>query len=576
MLCNFGPPSLLIFSKHVPEIIYFSHIPILLVSLIVGIYLYSRNTSSLICKLILLIASVFSLWIFLDLVFWSTNTPKIIMFVWSIQILIEPMVHLLCLLLFHISVFKKPASNNLTVFLLLLYLPLVIITPTSYMIDYFAIDKCLSNETIYSYYSYIIELIYTLLIVVYSIISFKSSGRLVTINELILLSTGMIIFLVTFSWGAVVGSITDNWLVAQFGLLGMPVFFLILLYSIRKYKTIDLRILISEIIIISILIMNGSLLAIQDMRIGHPLMIATLCLTTLMSVVSLKITSRESKHLSQISSLATSLKDLNANLESRVTAQTAEIKKSYELERNAHRELIKLSETKDRFISIAQHNLRIPITSIRNKIDRIIRNIDRNDEESARLLRDTKESLNNLNEIADDFKSISRINKENNFLNLKTVSLLPVIQNILMELAVEIDKLKLDITYHTDTNSWPDIRVDRNKLKDALMVVIENAIKYNKQSGYIDISTTLKDRVLNIKIKNSGIGLTTSEKNNIETQSFYRSDRAKLTNPVGMGIGLNLAKSTIEAHHGKLEISSDGENLGATVEISIPVDFLGK
>ena len=180
------------------------------------------------------------------------------MFVWSIQILIEPMVHLLCFLLFHISVFKKPASSNLIILLLLIYLPLVIITPTSYMIDYFVIDKCLSNETIYSYYSYIIELVYTLLIVVYSIISFKSSRRLVTINELILLSTGMIIFLVTFSWGAVVGSITDNWLVAQFGLLGMPVFFLILLYSIRKYKTIDLRILISEIIIISILIITSS------------------------------------------------------------------------------------------------------------------------------------------------------------------------------------------------------------------------------------------------------------------------------------------------------------------------------
>lgn len=558
----------------VPSLVYYSHSLLIILCIVTIITFYKRKSEQNI--LIVTLFSSIVLRLSFSLINWISNIPEVTMLSWSLTILSEVMIYVYSINLISLNSDRELGSHRHKLLVFILALPLIILLPTKLTLLGFNYSNCSSVEgPIATYYVYLIEILF-IIYSIYLIIKSTCVNRLNLFTHKSLVSHSTLIFMVILSLGNMYGSLTKNWIFGDIGLIGIPILITALIYSAIKYRYLDVNFDARNILIVIVWTLLAALFTIGNLDLLHMVILITLLIIVSLSVVIFSITSRESKHLSQISSLASSLKDLNDNLESKVTAQTAEIKKSYELERNAHRELIKLSETKDRFISIAQHNLRIPITNIRNKIDRIIENVDRNDGESARLLRDTKESLNNLNEIADDFKSISRINKENNFLNIETVSLLPVIKNILLELAVEIGKLKLDITYPTDTNSWPDIRVDRNKIKDALIVVIENAIKYNRPSGYINISTTLKDRVLNIKIKNTGIGLTTSEKNNIETQSFYRSDRAKLTNPVGMGIGLNLAKSTIESHHGKLEISSDGENLGATVEISIPVDFLEK
>jgi signal transduction histidine kinase len=281
----------------------------------------------------------------------------------------------------------------------------------------------------------------------------------------------------------------------------------------------------------------------------------------------MRIAKNEDILLREKSVLAASLSELNSKLEEKVASQTGEIKRSYW-------DLKKLSEAKDVFVSIAQHNLRIPITNIGNKIDIVLSSTT--DIKSRNQLLESKDSLLYLASIADEFKSISRIKPGSQILNLGTTSILSTLENILSELNSSIVELKLTVTYPKDIAMWPEVNIDLSKFKDALVVIIENAVKYNMLGGYIRIYNDITENCFKVTIENSGLGITSEEMSNICNQTFYRSDRVKNINPIGMGIGMSLAKSVIEAHHGSLVIESGGENMGAKVILSIPIDFLSK
>ncbi|MFA6295141.1 MAG: ATP-binding protein [Candidatus Paceibacterota bacterium] len=129
--------------------------------------------------------------------------------------------------------------------------------------------------------------------------------------------------------------------------------------------------------------------------------------------------------------------------------------------------------------------------------------------------------------------------------------------------------------------------IDASKIREALLIVIENAIKYNNPEGTINITTNIintknpedikstenKEKVLEIIIENTGVGIASKDKDNIFKHLFYRTDKAKTANPTGMGIGLSVARAIVRAHHGELTIESEGENMGAKITIKLPSDL---
>jgi signal transduction histidine kinase len=134
----------------------------------------------------------------------------------------------------------------------------------------------------------------------------------------------------------------------------------------------------------------------------------------------------------------------------------------------------------------------------------------------------------------------------------------------------------IEVTYPSHTSDWPELKIDANRIKEVFMVILENAVRYNFKNGKINIETKTTGDNFEMKIFNTGIGLTLDENKQLFNRSFYRSKIAKELNPIGMGIGLSLSRSIVEAHHGTLEISSKGINMGVTVNITLPTDFLVK
>ena len=355
----------------------------------------------------------------------------------------------------------------------------------------------------------------------------------------------------------------------------MPIFLSILIYSIIKFNILRLKIIGRNVLVIGFWILIASLLAINDIYTGRIIVMITLIISIFFGIILIKSTKNEIEQMEKISLLAEDLEKLNLSLSNKVAEQTLQIQTSYSLEMKAHRELKKLGETKDQFITLAQHNLRIPINNITNRLKNIISNNQK--EIDPKILKDIDgalQSSENLRHIADDFKDIAKIKTGSQILNTTETSILPIIENVLNELKIDINKLSLNVTYPTIEDSWPKIKIDSSKIQDVLMVILENAVKYNKNGGRIEINTKLNDNDFQICIYNTGVGITDKEKEDIFSRSFYRSKRAQEINPTGMGIGLTLSRSIVEAHHGSLIINSEGEGKGVEVIINIPYDFL--
>ena len=356
---------------------------------------------------------------------------------------------------------------------------------------------------------------------------------------------------------------------------------IIIAYSISKYNLFDIKVLAIQVatfalwifILIRIFLTNSS----QEMIIECGIFVISIIIGTII----IRYAIFENRQKESIEQLASNLQSLNSTLSFKVAEQTAEIRKAYELEKHARRDLEKLNETKDQFIMITQHHLRAPVTRIKNDLSSTISG--ENGKISmglAKALRETNNAAYRLGKIVDDFLDITTLKVGSQILNIETGNLKPLVEDVLGELKIDIEKMHLKVVYPHDTASWPDLQIDASKMREVLLIILENAVKYKVDGRTIEIKNRLVDgadnvagsshHIFEMTIENSGMGLVVEDKEKLFSRHFYRSQRAQKANPIGMGIGLSVARAVVRAHHGTLEIESDGEGMGARVMIRLP------
>ena len=266
------------------------------------------------------------------------------------------------------------------------------------------------------------------------------------------------------------------------------------------------------------------------------------------------------------------LADLNLHLEQKVQEQTAEIRHAYEIEKRARADLEKLNDSKNQFIMITQHHLRTPVTSIRWGLEEALKGTYGTlKPQLEKALLDTQTAANRLQRIVDDFLSITALKVGSQILNIAPTSMLPLVEDVLAELHYDIEQKHVEVSFPTGAQSWPQLPMDAPKIREVILIVIENALRYNIEHGSIKIYTTTDNGSFLMTVENTGIGLTSEEKERLFTSLFYRGDAARSAHPIGMGVGLSVSRAIVRAHHGELSISSEGKGRGAKAVISIPI-----
>lgn len=219
------------------------------------------------------------------------------------------------------------------------------------------------------------------------------------------------------------------------------------------------------------------------------------------------------------------------------------------------------------FITIAAHKLRTPLTEMKWEIENVLLQKPTSEVESAvRRLRNTNDRLIML---SDALVESSEADDEDYSYNYSPTQLKLLADEVIEQFEDIISEKDLSVTFELDENI-PTVKVDTDRIKSVVRVMIENAIIYTQPMGKVLIQIGHRDGKVIFSVADNGIGVKSKEKPHIFTK-FYRSAAAKTSDTEGIGIGLYISKSIIERHNGEIGFSSDGSNMGSKFWFSLNV-----
>lgn len=244
-------------------------------------------------------------------------------------------------------------------------------------------------------------------------------------------------------------------------------------------------------------------------------------------------------------------------------------KLAFDLE-EANIELSRLSKAKSEFISIASHQLRTPLTAIKGYVSMILEgSYGKMPEKAKSRLENVFTSNERLIDLVNNLLSISRIESGKIKLEPEKASIEEIIDGVIFDLKINADKKKIALNFNKPKKPIPDILLDKDKIRQVILNLIDNAIKYT-QEGSIDVMLEVLTRKLKIKIIDTGGGMEKEELTKL-FQSFSRGTVGTKTHTEGAGLGLYIARLFVEMHKGKIWAESEGKGKGSTFYIELPI-----
>lgn len=256
------------------------------------------------------------------------------------------------------------------------------------------------------------------------------------------------------------------------------------------------------------------------------------------------------------------VRDLNVNLQARINEATKELMLS-------NKKLTKLDETKDEFISMASHQLRTPLTSVKGYISMVLDG-DAGDisKQQRELLEQAFESSQRMVYLIGDFLNISRLRTGKFVLEPSKVDLARVVQEEVAQLRDSATTRGITIRYDKPTHV-PPLTADENKLRQVMMNFLDNAMYYTLAGGTVNVELYKTHTGIVFKVVDSGIGVPKAEQAKLFTK-FFRAPNARKQRPDGTGIGLYMAKKVVVAHGGSILFESK-EGKGSTFGFKLPL-----
>jgi len=225
---------------------------------------------------------------------------------------------------------------------------------------------------------------------------------------------------------------------------------------------------------------------------------------------------------------------------------------------------------KDEFISMASHELRTPVTVIRGYATMMLEEADKMgvNQEAKDYLSIIDVSSERLNGLIEDLLNVSRIEQGRLKVELKEMEVSPIIEETVKEMKLQAETKGLDLSFVLDPNTKSLIGADKDRLKQILINIIGNSIKYTP-SGSVEVRALNRENNLVIIIKDTGIGMTAKQREHL-FEKFYRVKTKQTEEIVGTGLGLWITKQIIELMKGTIMIDSM-ENVGTQVTLEFPI-----
>ncbi len=230
--------------------------------------------------------------------------------------------------------------------------------------------------------------------------------------------------------------------------------------------------------------------------------------------------------------------------------------------KDSNAKLRHLDEAKDDFISMASHQLRTPLTSIKGYVSMVLEgDAGKISPQQKKLLTQSFFSSQRMVYIIADLLNVSRLRTGKFAIEGTPISLADVVSEEIVQLAEIAKSRSLELVYDKPKN-FPILMIDETKTRQVIMNFVDNAIYYTPSGGKIEVKLIDKPTTVELRVEDNGIGVPKSEQPHLFTK-FYRAGNARKRRPDGTGLGLFMAKKVIVGQGGAVIFESE-EGKGST------------
>lgn len=229
-----------------------------------------------------------------------------------------------------------------------------------------------------------------------------------------------------------------------------------------------------------------------------------------------------------------------------------------------------LDDSRQEFVSNVSHELKTPLTSMKVLADSLIQMPDAPVEFYREFMEDISAEIDRENAIIADLLTMVKLDKTQAEMNIQAHNINEMLELILKRLRPIAAKQNVEMVFESFREVTAEI--DEVKLTLALTNFVENAIKYNKENGWVHVSLDADHKYFFVKVTDSGCGIPEEDQEQI-FERFYRVDKSHSREIGGTGLGLAIAKNVVLMHKGIIEISSVIDE-GTTITVRIPLNYI--
>lgn len=229
-----------------------------------------------------------------------------------------------------------------------------------------------------------------------------------------------------------------------------------------------------------------------------------------------------------------------------------------------------LDTSRQEFVSNVSHELKTPITSMKVLADSLLAQQEVPAELYREFLVDIAAEIDREDKIINDLLSLVKMDKTVSALNISVVDINALTEIILKRLRPIARKRDIEVVFESKRPVIAE--VDEVKLTLVITNLVENAIKYNKEQGWVKVLLDADHQFFTLHVVDSGIGIPEESLEHIY-ERFYRADKSHSREIGGTGLGLAIARNAVIMHRGSIKVSSV-EKEGTTFTVKIPLSYV--
>lgn len=277
----------------------------------------------------------------------------------------------------------------------------------------------------------------------------------------------------------------------------------------------------------------------------------------------------------QLEKVTNEMRRLNAELEAKVEERTVILKEALQRLEQSQSELSEaldkerqLNEIKSRFVSMASHEFRTPLSTVLSSASLLSKYTQTDEQEKRnRHIEKIKASVKHLNDLLEDFLSLGKLDEGKVGTVFLEVNLYELVQDTIDEMKGLLKKDQ-HIEYRHLGNEC--VESDKKLIRNILINLISNAIKFSEEGSPIHVSSHVKEDVAVLSVQDEGMGISREDQEHLFS-SFFRGKNA--LNIQGTGLGLHIVKRYLDLLSGEVDLKSE-LGKGTVITFTIPVKYL--